>query len=582
MTDDLDDTKIDDDDSDKLIIALDFGTTYSGVAYAFTSKPDSVYLVEEWPGAPGKAYQKCPTLVKYDSKKGLQWGCELDRTTSERIEGVKLLLDPDQSRPVYVSLVNTEAELKRLGKPAIEVATDYISAIFKHAKQHIAGKYSPDYLDMLPKKYVLSVPAVWSEKAQKATLQAARNAGITNVELVKEPEAAALYTLHHMKNKGLEVGDAFVLCDAGGGTVDLISYEILQIQPLQVKELVSASGGIAGSLMLNKRFEEWIKDVVGERAYLDLKEKDAYRRGMRHFDETIKPGFQSAEDEDQYVSFPRAKLEDNEAKGLINDTLVVTGKTLHNLFDPLFKDIDKLVKEQVNDVRIKRMKDNHPKGYQIKAIFLVGGFGSSNYLCESIKSAYPDTQVIQPNDAWSAIVRGAVMFHLPSEAEVVSSIARKHYGISARAPYDPSEDEGQSKIWDDHEERYRVQKLTWYITRGDDMLRSRKIEFPFYRSYEPHPSATQLKFDTTLWECSLDKQPRHPGPSVVKNCTITSDLSKVPDEAFEKRTKVSSTTGVTTEYWRLHFLLSVEIQSGPMKFSLICKGKNYGEADAQY
>jgi hypothetical protein len=176
-------------------------------------------------------------------------------------------------------------------------------------------------------------------------IQAARNAGITPVQLVKEPEAAALYTLRHMGNKGLQVGDAFVLCDAGGGTVDLISYEIMQLNPLQVKELVSPSGklqrqdmtrwqalthdnragGIAGSLMLNKRFEEWIKDVVGERPYLDLRDTDAFRRGMKQFDESIKPSFRSIDDEEQYVTFQKANLESSEARGLVNDTITITG-----------------------------------------------------------------------------------------------------------------------------------------------------------------------------------------------------------------------------------------------------------------
>jgi hypothetical protein len=33
-----------------------------------------------------------------------------------------------------------------------------------------------------------------------------------------------------------------VLCDAGGGTVDLISYEIMKLNPLEVKELVHGTG----------------------------------------------------------------------------------------------------------------------------------------------------------------------------------------------------------------------------------------------------------------------------------------------------------------------------------------------------
>ena len=60
--------------------------------------------------------------------------------------------------------------------------------------------------------------------------------------LIKEPEAAALYTINSL-DFTLNAGDAFVICDAGGGTVDLISYEVVQIKPvLQLKELVPGTG----------------------------------------------------------------------------------------------------------------------------------------------------------------------------------------------------------------------------------------------------------------------------------------------------------------------------------------------------
>jgi hypothetical protein len=38
------------------------------------------------------------------------------------------------------------------------------------------------------------------------------------------------------------VGDAFVICDAGGGTVDLISYEVTALDPLELKELIPGTG----------------------------------------------------------------------------------------------------------------------------------------------------------------------------------------------------------------------------------------------------------------------------------------------------------------------------------------------------
>lgn len=77
--------------------------------------------------------------------------------------------------------------------------------------------------------------------------------------------------------------------------------------------------------MLNKRFEEWVKSVVGEVAFLDLREHESYRRAMKAFNENIKPGFQSKGDEQQYVSFPKTYLTDDPAKGLESDTLTVTG-----------------------------------------------------------------------------------------------------------------------------------------------------------------------------------------------------------------------------------------------------------------
>jgi hypothetical protein len=39
---------------------------------------------------------------------------------------------------------------------------------------------------------------------------------------------------------------------------------------------------------------------------------------------------------------------------------------LREIFQPVFEEIDKLVSQQVNEVRIKRMSMNHAKGATIK------------------------------------------------------------------------------------------------------------------------------------------------------------------------------------------------------------------------
>ena len=84
-------------------------------------------------------------------------------------------------------------------------------------------------------------------------------------------------------------------------------------------------GGLAGSLMLNKRFEEWVKNIVGERAYIELRDTNGYRLAMKQFDESIKPAFRSRDDEDQFINFPMANLKDNPSKRIKSNCITLTG-----------------------------------------------------------------------------------------------------------------------------------------------------------------------------------------------------------------------------------------------------------------
>jgi len=73
-------------------------------------------------------------------------------------------------------------------------------------------------MSMTKVQFVLTVPAVWSDSAKNATLQAAERAGMGNIhdlKLISEPEAAAVYTLRAIQPNHLKVGDNFIVCDAG-------------------------------------------------------------------------------------------------------------------------------------------------------------------------------------------------------------------------------------------------------------------------------------------------------------------------------------------------------------------------------
>jgi len=150
-------------------------------------------------------------------------------------------------------------------------------------------------------------------------------AGMFPVTLIKEPEAAALYTMHSL-DFALNIGDAFVVCDAGGGTVDLISYEVVALSPnLQLKELVPGTGGMAGSLGLNQRFLDAVKNLVGEDQYHDLRKTKGFWLAEKAFDRDIKKEYRGGPKEEYFVTFPMANLDDDPGSGLSSNTWRMTG-----------------------------------------------------------------------------------------------------------------------------------------------------------------------------------------------------------------------------------------------------------------
>jgi hypothetical protein len=43
--------------NDKLIVGVDFGTTYSGVAAVYSATPDDIEIIKSWPGGNGTLLQ---------------------------------------------------------------------------------------------------------------------------------------------------------------------------------------------------------------------------------------------------------------------------------------------------------------------------------------------------------------------------------------------------------------------------------------------------------------------------------------------------------------------------------------------
>jgi hypothetical protein len=80
-------------------------------------------------------------------------------------------------------------------------------------------------------------------------------------------------------------GCSFVICDAGGGTVDLISYTINSLKPvLEVQEAAPGTGALCGSTFLNMRFSKFLRAKLGK---LDGFDDEVLADAMERFEKTV-------------------------------------------------------------------------------------------------------------------------------------------------------------------------------------------------------------------------------------------------------------------------------------------------------
>lgn len=198
-----------------------------------------ILTLPSWPGSNNISSDKVPSELAYvpasddfemvnsDGSRtfNILWGLQL-KPDQSRLRCLKLRLDPRQKLPAYVSSKDLDDQLIDCGKSAEEAIADYLSLIFAKAKEELVRRFGTQMVSSTPLEINLTVPAIWSDAAKDATLRAAGKAGMgSDLHMISEPEAAAIYALTSMVQDSnmLQVGDNFIVCDAGGGEFYLCS-----------------------------------------------------------------------------------------------------------------------------------------------------------------------------------------------------------------------------------------------------------------------------------------------------------------------------------------------------------------------
>lgn len=208
--------------------------------------------------------------IQYEGQ-NFRWGFQIG-DYGQRHQWFKLGLDPihcsGASSALACDYPDINAAPPDYNHNPEKMVTDYLTALRNHAELILRWKIPESALTSTPIEFVITTPAVWSDLAQAKTRSCAQKAGMgagAKLHIISEPEAAAMYALDAMDPHNIKVGDTFVLCDAGGGTVDLISYKVSALKPiLKISEAAPGSGSACGSTFLNRIFHKFLKDKLSE------------------------------------------------------------------------------------------------------------------------------------------------------------------------------------------------------------------------------------------------------------------------------------------------------------------------------
>ena len=103
----------------------------------------------------------------------------------------------------------------------VEASAEYLRHLVAAFDADVAA--GNDAFALARQDVLLTVPASFDEEARELTIRAAQTAGLENVTLLEEPQAAFYAWLDALGDKWrrrVAVGDLVLVCDVGGGTTD--------------------------------------------------------------------------------------------------------------------------------------------------------------------------------------------------------------------------------------------------------------------------------------------------------------------------------------------------------------------------
>ncbi|KAF8840354.1 hypothetical protein BDN67DRAFT_1011543 [Paxillus ammoniavirescens] len=451
-----------------LVLAFDVGTTYSGVSYAILD-PGEVPKIQGVTRYPAQEHVggdcKIPSIVYYDQAGNARaFGAEaLQEQVIEQAEDeqwVKLEWWKLHLRAKHLSASHIgDDDIPPLpaGKTAVEVLADFMRYLFQCTRKFIEDSHGSVLWKSVENhvEYVLTHPNGWEGPQQKQIRRAAAQAGLVpnspegqaRVHLLTEGEASLHFCVanilasdtlsktpiiapEHPEEEQEPRQQGVVIIDAGGGTIDLSAYS-MELSPASFEEIAPAECRLQGSVMVTRRAAALLKrKLEGSRKYGT---PDILKQMTEIFDKTTKLRLRNAEDP-QYIKFGTVRDKDPQYE-IRSGQLRLPGKDVADLFE-------RSISEIIDAFRKQQQASPIP----ITSVFLVGGFGASEWLFTRLRRYFEplNISICRPDSHVNkAVAEGAVSYHI--DHLVSSRVAKSTYGTECSVPFNPFDEEHRAR-----------------------------------------------------------------------------------------------------------------------------------------
>ncbi|PKY37990.1 hypothetical protein RhiirA4_439064 [Rhizophagus irregularis] len=416
----------------RVVVGLDFGTTYSGFSYSHIAN-ENIVTNEKWPSISGTL--KTNTVLQYDdeNEEVVSWGYSAlvkqpnekkkNRKETKPVELFKLHLG-DLSEDLKVKLPK--------GVGCEKVITDYLREIGKFIEKTIETCFKGiDFHKHV--LFVLTVPTEYLEKDKDIMRNCAFNAGLENLQFTTEPEAAAIYCIQNVSKEHdlLTSGTTFMIVDCGGGTIDITIRKLIGNN--QLGEVTESTGDFCGSTFIDKEFFKFLCKKLGDSAINPFRDEcyGQFQYMIQKFCQHVKLPFTgdlkfSYELDIEEVAPNLKRYIQNEIKDEMeeNEWLIkIDYDDVKAMFDPVVNKIIRLIHLQLSNAQ-----------EECPTMILVGGFSESKYLQKRIKEEFQHRvkNISVPNQPIAATLRGATLYGLSLKNSDNDNFDNFHYVISNR------------------------------------------------------------------------------------------------------------------------------------------------------